>query len=137
VIFLLSVYNLPLSVFLLFLWRWRSRFAAWVLLFFGLQGRLKTRILMLVFWVYCLYWSLFYGFLSSVSPSFSFVPSLSVSLFCLFPPLSWGRLCLAFIQPATASVVVTVAPHPKCSVTDAFNEENVCVSCQRTKRLSL
>jgi hypothetical protein len=26
-------------------------------------------------------------------------------------------------------VVVTVAHHPKCSVTDAFNEENVCVSC--------
>jgi hypothetical protein len=34
-------------------------------------------------------------------------------------------------------VVVTVAHHPKCSVTDAFNEENVCVSCQRTKRLCL
>ena len=49
-------------------------------------GRLKTMILVLVFWVYCLYWSLFYGFLSSVSPSFSFVPSLSVSLFCLLSP---------------------------------------------------
>jgi hypothetical protein len=97
-------------------------------------GRLKTMILVLVFWVYCLYWSLFYGFLSSVSPSFSFVPSLSVSLFCL---LFSGRLCSAFIEPAAASVVVTVAPHPKCSVTDAFNEENVRVSCQRTKRLCL
>jgi len=50
------------------------------------RGRLKTMILVLVFWVYCLYWSLFYGFLSSVSPSFSFVPSLSVSLFLLSFP---------------------------------------------------
>jgi len=33
VILLLSVYNLPLSVFLLFRWWWRSRLAAWVLRF--------------------------------------------------------------------------------------------------------
>jgi len=59
------------------------------------RGRLKTRILILVFWVYCLYWSLFYGFLSSVYPSFSFVPNLSISLFCLLPPC----LEVAFVQP--------------------------------------
>jgi hypothetical protein len=35
-----------------------------------------------------------------------------------------------------ASVVVTAAP-PKCSVTNAFNEENVRGGCQQTKRLCL
>jgi len=56
-------------------------------------------------------------------------------LLCFFSP-SRGRLCSAFIEPVAASVVVTAAP-PKCSVTDAFNEENVRGGCQRTKRLCL
>jgi len=63
--------------------------------------------------------------LSQFFLSFPASPSLCFAFFS--PP--WGRLCSAFIEPATASVVVTVAHHPKCSVTAAFNEENVCVSC--------
>jgi len=129
VIFLLSVYNLPLSVFLLFLWRWRSRFAAWVLLFFGLQGAIEDEnintgflglllVLVPILWVSILCLSQFFL-------SFPASPSLCFAFFS--PP--WGRLCSAFIEPATASVVVTVAHHPKCSVTAVFNEENVCVSC--------
>jgi hypothetical protein len=64
-----------------------------------------------------------------------FSPCLALSVFFFF--FGWGRLCSAFIEPAATSVVVTAASSPKCSVTDALNEENVRHVCQRTKRLCL
>jgi hypothetical protein len=77
-----------------------------------LQGAIeKTVILMLVLWVYCLYWSLFYGFLSFVSFGVFF--------------LSLVRSPLLSLYKASGSLGGGNGWPPKCSVIDAFNEENV------------
>jgi len=124
------------SVFLLFRWWWRSQLAAWVLPFFDLQGGIEeTVMLMLIFlgFFVCVFSVFFFGSMYFLSLCFAgFLPSV---LLCFLSP-SWGCLCSAFIEPVAASVVVTAAP-PKCSVTNAFNEENVRGGCQQTKRLCL
>jgi hypothetical protein len=135
--FVLVCVWLPPSVFLLFRWWWRSQLTDWVLPFSDLQGGIEeTVMLMLVFlgFFVCVF-SIFFFFALCIfflSVLLGFFP-LSCTVF--FSP-SRGRLCSAFIEPVAASMVVTAAP-PKCSVTDTFNEENVYVGCQRTKRLCL
>jgi hypothetical protein len=96
VIFLLSVYNLPLSVFLLFLWRWRSRFAAWVLLFLACRGAIEdeninTGFLGLLLVLVCVLW----------------VSILCLSQFFLSFPAS-PSLCFAFLSPALRSPLLSL-----------------------------
>jgi hypothetical protein len=95
--------------------------------------------LCLRFLCFSVYFLSLFCWVSSLCLALFFPLSCSVFLpvlLSVFLP-GWGRLCSAFIEPAAASVVVTAAPSPKCSVTDALNEENVRHVRQRTKRLCL
>jgi hypothetical protein len=124
VISLSSVYNLPLFLFLLFRWWWRSRLAGWVLRFSGLQGAIEDD-------------NISVGFLGLL---LVLVSVLWISFLCLFRSFflsPFARSPLLSLYRASGNLGGGNGWPPKCSVTDTFNEENVRVGYQRTKRLCL
>jgi len=133
--FVLVCVWVPPFVFLLFRWWWRSWLAAWVLPFSDLQGGIEeTVMLMLVFlgFFVCVF-SVFFGSMYFLSLCFAgFLPSV---LLCFF--FSFGRSPLLSLYRASGNLGGGNGCPPKCSVIDAFNEENVRSGCQRTKRLCL